>query len=98
MRSNGEIKAPRLQSAPARFAGRSSRRFYPSIRRPQAVEQCERRFSLPARHGIQPFSFEGGGGGKSPESMGYGSFYSRKIWNVPAKNLRALTAHLYAPS
>jgi hypothetical protein len=40
------------------------------------------------RQGIRPFSFEGGGGGKKPNSMGYGSLSSRKIWHVPEKNLR----------
>jgi hypothetical protein len=31
-------------------------------------------------------STRGVGGGKKPESMGYGSFPSRKIWNFPEKN------------
>jgi hypothetical protein len=68
MRSNGGIKAPRLQSAAARFAGRSSGRFYPSIRRPQAVERGSAAFTTrPQRH---PALFLPGAGRKKPRVDG----------------------------
>jgi hypothetical protein len=63
-------------------------RLYLSIRSARPDEQSECRSFLstcPQRH---PALFlRGGWGRKKPESMGYGSFYSRKIWHLPEKNL-----------
>jgi hypothetical protein len=68
------------------------RRGYPAVDRGclylsiQSQRPVAALFYQSARGGIPPFSFEGDGGGKKPESMGYGP-YSHRRFGISEKKI-----------